>query len=132
MSREVLTLKDVPAVLLTEAEGDARYAPKTVVLAVQAQAQALPSYCTQEDADRLLAENRALAERASTLEALADTLREQMGALREQAEALLGRVASLEGQMGAGANGHYHLMGTWRETQKATLPSTVLEEVPAA
>jgi len=37
------------------------------------------------------------------------------------------QVASLIGQMGPGANGHYHLMGTWRQTLKPTLPATVLE-----
>jgi hypothetical protein len=51
---------------------------------------------------------------------------------KAQYDALVARVAALEGQMGAGANGHYHLMGTWRQTLKATLPATTLEEVPAA
>ena len=52
---------------------------------------------------------------------------------KAQYDALLARVAALEAQMGAGVNGHYHLMGTWQQTQKATLPSTVLEreEAPA-
>jgi hypothetical protein len=47
-------------------------------------------------------------------------------------DALVARVTALEGQMGAGTNGHYHAMGTWRQTAKATLPATVLEEAPAA
>ena len=51
---------------------------------------------------------------------------------KAQYDALLARVAALEGQMGAGANGHYHAMGSWRQTAKATLPATVLEEAPAA
>jgi hypothetical protein len=51
---------------------------------------------------------------------------------KAQYDALVARVAALEGQMGAGANGHYHLMGSWRQTAKATLPATTLEEVPAA
>lgn len=51
---------------------------------------------------------------------------------KAQYDALVARVALLEGQMGAGANGHYHLMGTWRQTLKATIPATVLEEAPAA
>ena len=51
---------------------------------------------------------------------------------KAQYDALVVRVAALEAQMGAGANGHYHTMGTWRQTNKATLPATVLEEAPAA
>ena len=42
------------------------------------------------------------------------------------------QVATLQGQMGAGASGHYHTMGTWRQTNKATVPVTILEEAPAA
>ena len=38
------------------------------------------------------------------------------------------QVATLNGQMGSGTNGHYHLMGTWRQTLKPTLPATVFEE----
>ena len=53
-------------------------------------------------------------------------------ALTARVATLEAQVATLQAQMGAGANGHYHNMGTWRQTQKATLPSTVLEEAPAA
>lgn len=40
------------------------------------------------------------------------------------------KVAALEVQMGAGAGGHYHNMGTWRQTNKAVIPVTLAEEVP--
>ena len=50
---------------------------------------------------------------------------------KAQYDALVARVVVLEGQMSAGTTGHYHLLNTWRQTAKATLPSTVLEEAPA-
>lgn len=53
-------------------------------------------------------------------------------ALVARVATLEGQVATLQAQMGAGTNGHFHAMGTWRQTAKATLPATVLEEAPAA
>jgi hypothetical protein len=50
---------------------------------------------------------------------------------KAQYDALVARVAVLEGQMSAGTTGHYHAMGSWRQTAKATLPAMVLEEAPA-
>jgi len=48
-------------------------------------------------------------------------------ALTSRVATLEAQVAALQGQMGAGATGHYHTMGTWRQTNKATIPVTQVQ-----
>ena len=103
---------------LTQTSGDARYLQLTGgalsgALTVQAKAVALDP----------LAGN-TLAWNAAGFYSNAPT--------KAQYDALVARVAALEGQMGSGASGHYHPMGTWQQTAKAVIPVTVLEEATAA
>jgi hypothetical protein len=53
-------------------------------------------------------------------------------ALTARVATLEAQVAALQGQMGAGATGHYHPMGTWRQTAKAVIPVTQAQEAVTA
>jgi hypothetical protein len=101
---------------LTQTTGDARYLQLTGgavsgALSVQAKAVALSPNANQ------------------TLQWLANGFFSD-APTKAQYDALVARVASLEAQMGAGANGHYHAMSTWRQVGKPILPATVLETAP--
>lgn len=67
----------------------------------------------------------------SPTKATVDALTTRVSTLEGQVATLQSQVAALQGQMGSGATGHYHPMGTWRQTAKAVIPVTVLEEVAA-
>ena len=124
---------------LTGTEGDARYAtPSRVIGHVVAHAGAgdpHPGYLTDARAGARYPsreDHDVLAARLEALVAVVGALQAVAGVLQDAVAGVQPRVGALEGQMGAGANGHYHPLETWRQTAKAVLPATVLEEAPAA